>query len=195
MTVPLSNDKKGGVIHPGAHIVEFIEEGMRIHKDNLLPCWKLEVGKRYEVFLTTAMGFIRYRLKDIVKCTGQFHNTPWIEFCCKAQMLKLEYCSLTSQDIEKMLVDSQFTMQAHWYFARNKEGSRLALITDEEYHADKAIMTTMHHALEKISPTYAHGIKNNEVFEPIHIQVKKSKLLKGRHAQSKPKLINVQEVW
>jgi len=32
--------------------------------------WELEVGKRYELFLTTNDGLWRYRQEDIVEVTG-----------------------------------------------------------------------------------------------------------------------------
>ncbi len=31
-----------------------------------MSCWQLKVGKKHEVFLTTAMGFVRYSLNDVV---------------------------------------------------------------------------------------------------------------------------------
>lgn len=84
LTVPI-DDQPGGYLHPGAHIVEFIEEGKSIKKENLLQPWELEQGKNYEVFLTTAMGFVRYRLKDVVKCTGFLNKAPGWNFVIKVK--------------------------------------------------------------------------------------------------------------
>ena len=39
-----------------------------------------EVGKNYEVVLTSTMGLYRYRLGDVVKITGKFFTTPNYEF-------------------------------------------------------------------------------------------------------------------
>ena len=41
---------------------------------------KLEEGKEYEVITTNLSGFYRYRMKDVVRCTGRYNNTPMIEF-------------------------------------------------------------------------------------------------------------------
>lgn len=41
---------------------------------------KLEEGKAYEIITTNLSGFYRYRMKDVVRCTGWYNNTPMIEF-------------------------------------------------------------------------------------------------------------------
>lgn len=41
---------------------------------------QLEVGKDYEVVITTFSGFYRYRMRDAVRVTGMFENTPTIQF-------------------------------------------------------------------------------------------------------------------
>lgn len=76
-------------------------------------------------FLTTAMGFVRYQLKDVLKCTGFLNRAPRLEFCYKTQMLKLESCSITGQEFLKVLDDVSFEMAPHWYFARNILGNRI----------------------------------------------------------------------
>ena len=49
-----------------------------------MPSWQAEEGCRYEVFLTTLSGLVRYRLHDIVQCTGYYRRAPRIVFCCKS---------------------------------------------------------------------------------------------------------------
>ena len=41
---------------------------------------KLEKGKEYEVIITNASGFYRYRMRDAVKVVGKYKNTPTIDF-------------------------------------------------------------------------------------------------------------------
>ncbi|MEK7354958.1 MAG: GH3 auxin-responsive promoter family protein, partial [Bdellovibrionota bacterium] len=78
MTVPFIDDRVGSVFHPGAHIVEFLED------DKILKPWQLVAGREYEILLTTAMGFVRYRLGDVVACRGFHHRSPILEFRTKA---------------------------------------------------------------------------------------------------------------
>lgn len=57
----------------------------------------IEVGKTYEVVVTTYRGFYRYRLGDIVKIVG-FHNlSPELEFVMRAP--KSSHEILTEQDL------------------------------------------------------------------------------------------------
>ncbi|KGP63966.1 GH3 auxin-responsive promoter [Legionella norrlandica] len=191
-TVPLETNSVGGILHPGAHIVEFIPEGDTIVKENLLQCWELEVGKQYEVFLTTAMGFVRYRLRDIVKCTGYLNSSPKLEFCYKTQLLKLETCSITAQELQGAMQLAGLNMEPYWYFARNSIGNRIVLVTDET-ELPELLLKQLHDQLTQISPTYAHSVETEEVISPTLLQLPKEKLLAGLHGQTKPKLIS-QEV-
>jgi len=192
MTVPIDSGHRGGVLHPGAHIVEFIKEGNEIHKENILQSWQLKEGERYEVFLTTAMGFVRYQLKDIVLCTGYFNRAPRLEFCCKSSQIRLDACSISEQEIQKMLAALNFKMEPYWYFARNTSGNKLILVIDIENQLPEEILGKMHEQLIKLSETYAYGVSLDSVKEPDVHQLPKEQLLGSRHAQTKPKLISQQ---
>ena len=45
---------------------------------------QLEVGKYYEIVLTTPAGLYRYRLRDVLKVTGFEGETPYFEFAYRA---------------------------------------------------------------------------------------------------------------
>ena len=194
LTVPLDKGNQGGYLHPGAHIFEFIEEGLEIKKENLLHCWQLEVGTNYEVFLTTAMGFVRYQLKDIVKCTGYLNKAPKLLFCYKTQLLKLESCAVTGQELQAMLQAVNFNMAPSWYFARNSLGNMIVLVTDDAVQIADSLLAQMHEQLIKISPTYAHSVETEEVLPLVLLQLPKEKLIVDSHAQTKPKLISQQVI-
>ena len=189
LTVPLDN-RPGGFLHPGAHIAEFIEEGKNIEKENLLQSWELEQGKNYEVFLTTAMGFVRYQLKDVVKRTGFLNKAPRLEFCYKTQMLKLESCSITGQELQHMLRDISFEIEPHWYFARNSLGNRIVFVTDDAMQIPDSLLAGMHKRLMQINEPYAHSVTTKEVLPMVLLQLPKDELLADSHAQTKPKLIS-----
>src|SRR5258708_34980056 len=136
------------------------------------------------------MRFVRYRLKDILKCTGYYHRSPCLEFCNKVESLKLECCALTEQELQKMLNQVNCKMASYWHFARGSSGSKIILVIDNETVVDEIITHKMHEALLGISETYAHGAQTGEVL-PIQISyLPKQQLLKNTHAQTKPKLIS-----
>lgn len=51
-------------------IIEFLPEDAPEESRNVIQTWKVEVGKRYEVILTTRDGLWRFRLNDIVEVVG-----------------------------------------------------------------------------------------------------------------------------
>ncbi|KTD74316.1 GH3 family domain-containing protein [Legionella tucsonensis] len=193
LTVPIDN-QRGGFLHPGAHITEFIEEGKPIKKENLLQSWELEQGKNYEVFLTTAMGFVRYQLKDVVKCIDFLNKAPRLEFCYKTQMLKLESCSISGQELQEMLCGISFDLAPHWYFARNSLGNRIVFVTDDTTQISDSILGQMHERLMQINEPYAHGVSTKEVLPMVLFQLPRDELLADSHAQTKPKLISQQVI-
>jgi hypothetical protein len=40
----------------------------------------LEEGKRYSPVFSAENGFLRYHLRDVVRCTGRLHRTPLVRF-------------------------------------------------------------------------------------------------------------------
>lgn len=193
MTVPLETGCLGGVLHPGAHIVEFIEEGNEELPENMLQSWDLQVGKSYKVYLTTAMGLVRYQLKDIVKCSGYYHHAPRLEFCYKSSLIKLEYVAISEQELMTALDDIQLSIEPTWYFARNYSGDRLVLVAEEGAIIDEDWFSALHQSLKSISEGYAYYADAGEIHQPILHQLPKS--LKAKvHAQTKPRLISQETV-
>lgn len=67
----------GSVLSIDSHFFEFrdIED-----KDNVRLSHEVEIGREYEVILTTSGGFYRYNLEDIVKIVGFKEQCPLIKF-------------------------------------------------------------------------------------------------------------------
>lgn len=70
------------------NVFEFIPEGQM---DQANPCTffadELEVGKNYELLLTQADGFYRYRMGDVIKVTGFHHQCPKVIFLYRTATL------------------------------------------------------------------------------------------------------------
>ncbi len=196
MNVPTSTEVIGGPVHPDGHVMEFIAAGAAIEKENLLPAWKLEPGVDYEVFLTTAMGFVRYRLFDIVRCTGYTNRSPHLEFRQKSgSMISLGHTRVSEADLLEALADAELGGTKRWFFGPSADGTHLVFYCDStNTHVDEAIAAA-DKALAKLNTEYADDLKTG-LLKPIATLV-----LEGSHAawaerelqaQSKPTILRQQ---
>ncbi|XP_022158615.1 jasmonic acid-amido synthetase JAR1-like isoform X2 [Momordica charantia] len=48
---------------------------------------QVQVGKEYEILITSVAGMYRYRLGDVVKVTGFYNSTPELKFVCRRNLL------------------------------------------------------------------------------------------------------------
>jgi len=65
------------IMVPQAGFFEFIPEG---EDETILPVDQVEVGKKYELVLTTISGLYRYRIGDVVMVSGHYGQIPIIQF-------------------------------------------------------------------------------------------------------------------
>ena len=76
-------DSCDSVLLPDSVFFEFLPEGEE-DISKLVTLDKLEIGKKYELYITNLSGFYRYGMKDVFLVTGMFNNTPTIEFQYRA---------------------------------------------------------------------------------------------------------------
>lgn len=190
LTVPIDSHHQGGVYHPRAHIAEFIEENKATNKENLIPCWQLEPGKKYEIFLTTAMGFVRYRLKDVVQCTGYFNKSPTLSFCHKVSSLLLDYCALSETELRAVIAEADINIKPFWFFACDEKRNCLYFVVDNEAQITEQHTNMIHQKLIEKNEKYAYESKNNNILPCKLLKLEKKQLLKNHHAQTKPKIIS-----
>jgi GH3 auxin-responsive promoter len=76
VTIPWGTQKPLAVT---SHFFEFLDEG-----GDLSGAHALTRGKRYEVVVTNGGGLWRYRLGDVVECTGYVRATPSLRFLGRA---------------------------------------------------------------------------------------------------------------
>lgn len=192
ITVPVV-EAGGNVVHPGAHIFEFIEVGKEISARHLLPLWDLKPGLRYEVFLTTAMGLVRYRLFDIVTCTGFFNRAPVIEFAHKsAGIISLGLVSVGESELVESLLAAGIRLQGHWRVGPDAAGQGLVLYVDAgdpDLDAQVAVADTH---LRAINLNYRIYTGNGTIRALSCAVLPRSHTLwtqQASHAQSKPVLL------
>ncbi|KAL8028130.1 hypothetical protein ABFX02_14G139300 [Erythranthe guttata] len=62
---------------------------------------EVEVGKEYEIIVTTFAGLYRYRLGDIVKVKGFHNSTPELQFICRSNLvLNINLDKTTEKDLQ-----------------------------------------------------------------------------------------------
>ena len=104
ITAPLYDGADGHPVHPGSTIVELLPVEAEPVAENLLPSWRAEPGRDYEIVLTTVNGLIRYRLHDVVRCDGFFHRAPRLTFRSKSAFyLKIISTVIPEDDVARML--------------------------------------------------------------------------------------------
>lgn len=197
INVPLDSEKNGGPVHPGGVICEFIEVGLEIEKENILPLWKLEVGKTYEIFLTNKMGLVRYRLFDLVKCTGFFHRSPIIEFVGKASReFMLGRLRIGELQLYEVLSKAGVDLPVHEIcFSRAASGDHLVLLVKVPRTVDFELAQHIESALTELNPYYASDRKTGMLKEVEVVLLPKNHALwaDSIHAQVKPRIFT--EVW
>lgn len=78
-SIPLELNSADAILVPDSMFYEFLELDSD-NPDDVKTLAELEVGKSYEVITTNLSGFYRYRMRDAIRVTGMYNETPIIEF-------------------------------------------------------------------------------------------------------------------
>jgi hypothetical protein len=81
VTIPIGDARPLAIT---SHFFEFIDD-----RGEALLAHQLERGQRYEVVVTNGGGLWRYRLGDVVECTGHLEATPCLQFAGRARVSDL----------------------------------------------------------------------------------------------------------
>ena len=63
---------------PDSVFYEFLPEDKEAASENLVTLDKLEVGKRYKLFITNLSGLYLYDMGDVFEVKGSYNNAPTI---------------------------------------------------------------------------------------------------------------------
>ncbi|KAJ1433025.1 GH3 family [Sesbania bispinosa] len=100
------------VMLPTAAYFEFLPFNMNEDNDvgeETVDLSNVEVGKMYEVIVTTHRGFYRYRLGDVVRVVGFHNSSPQVEFVMRAPKTPAEI--LTEKDLISAVEDFQLALR------------------------------------------------------------------------------------
>lgn len=76
---------QGGVISVNSHFYEFLPSNSK--GNETLLAHELQTGARYTPLITTNGGLYRYRINDIVECSGYHLQTPILKFVGKSEQI------------------------------------------------------------------------------------------------------------
>lgn len=144
MTLPIADNTPAGLLEIETHFFEFIpvDEADSMNPV-VLAAHELQEEHEYLILLTTASGLYRYNIRDVVRCTGFYGPTPFLEFRHKGAHIS----SITGEKIaESQVVEGvrsacehecirlqHFTLTPHW---GKPPGYTLFVCTAEDVSAD-----------------------------------------------------------
>jgi len=86
VTLPVADGTAAGVLALDAGFYEFIpEESMDAATPPVFLAHELEIGRRYDVVMSSANGLYRYDLNDVVEVRGHYRGTPLLAFVRKGR--------------------------------------------------------------------------------------------------------------
>ncbi|MBQ7637902.1 MAG: GH3 auxin-responsive promoter family protein [Clostridia bacterium] len=138
MAMPVDLNTSDYVLLPRSLFYEFIPEGEDDPNFRPLTLDKLEVGKNYEIIITNWSGLYRYRILDIVKCTGTYNNSKKIEFLYRSNMgLNVANEKTTTQMLDFVAEEIQKHYGVNfksfsWYGDTDPEVPRYALYVETD---------------------------------------------------------------
>jgi hypothetical protein len=190
MNVPDATGRAGGALHPGAHVFEFLPEGASADARNLQRASELEEGEVYEIVLTTSMGFVRYRLKDLVRCTGHLARSPILEFVQKAENeLSVGPVIMSELDLGRALEQAGINDRSRLVFAPAPEGECIQLCHLGDL--DPASAAAVDRALRDLNHLYREGVDEG-LMRPItarRLRDGHPAIDRDDHAQTKPRIL------
>jgi hypothetical protein len=145
----------GGPLALGTNIYEFLEPGAQPVPDNLLRPWDLEEGRTYEIVPTTALGYVRYRIGDLVDCLGFQGKTPVVAYAGRARSeLSLGLVTVSEHQITR----AGDGLPAPWFLAPLGEG--LAIYLPSPRTCEPGLFDE---ALSALHPRFRLGLQTGEV--------------------------------
>ena len=198
MSIPLEDGISGGVLDVCGNFYEFIaEEEAEKESPSTLNSWEIEQGKKYFIVLTTRGGLYRYNISDLVEVCGFYNKTPVIKFLNKGERIS----SITGEK----LTEYQIAECGRRVFNEKIERIILCPVLGEVPHY--AVISDLNLSPEEIKK-FDEGLRraNREydskrklgrlgtmeiVYVSSEVIIQANKIMPGRDAQRKPKLLNV----
>ena len=156
LNCPILFGRNGGPALVNTLITEYVKVGDDVRAENLIPVWKLEAGCSYRLFVTNKMGLVRYRLGDIIRCTGHFRDAPIIEFSEReAQELAIGGAIITEGQLVEAAKRIGLDRRSHWVFAPNQVCNGLVFYFDAARLDGAGAARQAEEVLRELNPLYS----------------------------------------
>ena len=100
MAVPIELNSFEYVLLPHNAFFEFLPLDAPVGS-RPLTISEVKAGEEYELILTNLSGFYRYRIEDVVKVTGFYHQSPKVTFCYRLNQI----ANISGEKINQMAFD------------------------------------------------------------------------------------------
>ena len=157
------------VLLPDGGFYEFIPVNAQ-DETKTLNINELEVGEDYEVVVTNLSGFYRYRIRDVVKVTGYYNETPILKFIYRRNQLLSLAGEKTSEEairwaIEVFSRDAKVDVNDYSIFPnRNDSPMHYTILIEPSEIVPKEKIPfcrdTFERCLIHANPTYGEVIRN-----------------------------------
>lgn len=137
------------------------------HSDRLLLINELEVGKLYEVIITTKSGLYRYQLRDVVRVIGYQGETPLIRFAYRANLVtNIWGIHVTNDDVLEAIkkLENEYNLNTIGFsiYANSESAdSHLKLFIEFDENLDKEIVKSIEKSFENnmyhLNTAYAYS--------------------------------------
>jgi len=190
---PIDPSETGGPIFADGMLHEFLEPGAAASPGNVLKAWDLEEGKDYEVLLTTQMGLVRYRLGDLVQCTGFWHRVPKLAFKRRASAeVSLGTATFGEDQLAVALNSVQLPTHVRAAFAPSADGRALCLCTTAPI--PQRTVDAVQAAVASGNDSYADTVTTAWTASLRHLVVPPAhpfwSSVRPRHDQAKPRVLS-----
>lgn len=180
----------GGAYHPEAVLIEF---SLPNDPDNLLKPWELKQGKEYEIYITNKMGLIRYRLYDVVICTGFHRKSPILEFSHKSgQQISLGMCVIAENELLEILEKEKIELD-DFFFCPNEAANALAIYIPKS--ANNLSVEVLDKALKDSNINYQKYRDSGQIQGIQIVREDNAFWSREKHAQTKPKFLYQMRPW
>jgi hypothetical protein len=160
----------GAPLAINCHFLEFFD----LETQEVCLPWTLKVGKKYSPIISNSAGLYRYHLKDVIECTGYFHNTPLVRFVSKLESVS-DLCGekLSTEQVIEAIAESHAELGLKWKWmqvlASKQNGLKYFILTDAEVGEFARIEAHMDEKLRKnIHYDYARKLGQLESLKCIH---------------------------
>jgi len=182
------SEEQAFVLIPDSCYYEFIPIDAPEGTTETLDVSELEVGKEYEVIITNKAGLYRYRMNDVLRVMGYYHEMPMVQCAYrKSEMIRLT-CEKTTEDMVNWMIESfcEDTGVSLSNFAiygdTNATPPRYVLLLEPEQPVPNEKIPEyeklLEEKLEYVNMIYADYIESNTL-APLKLYISK----KGSHAE------------